>query len=65
MRMKLSGARRIVAAGIVATVLIACATVWVLATGSNAGTGPESVERESGVRVLNGPWEFAVGDDVR
>jgi hypothetical protein len=63
--MKLSGARRIVAAGIVATVLIACATVWVLATGSNAGTGPESVERESGVRVLNGPWKFAVGDDVR
>jgi hypothetical protein len=65
MGMKVNGARRIVAAGIVATVLMAGATVWVLATGAKIEDGPEWVERESGVRVLNGPWKFAVGDDVR
>ena len=61
----MNSARRVVAAGIVATVAIAVVTIGVLATGGKKEARPEAAERARGVTVLNGPWRFAAGDDAR
>jgi hypothetical protein len=57
--------RRVVAVGILATVVIAVGTVWVLATGARTEEGPEAVERGRGVVKLDTAWRFSVGDDAR